>query len=106
MTNYILIDGSYFIFYRVFALHIWWRNAKPEIKLENPFQNEEFVEKYKDKTDGTNIIGHFGLGFYSSFMVADKVEVETLSMTKDAVATKWVCEGDTDYEFSASDKRH
>ena len=47
MTNYILIDGSYFIFYRVFALHVWWRNAKPEIKLENPFQNEEFVEKYK-----------------------------------------------------------
>lgn len=47
MTNYILIDGSYFIFYRVFALYVWWRNAKPEIKLENPFQNEEFVEKYK-----------------------------------------------------------
>ena len=49
MTNYILIDGSYFIFYRVFALHVWWRNANPEIKLENPFQNEEFVEKYKYK---------------------------------------------------------
>ena len=47
MTNYILIDGSYFIFYRIFALHVWWRNANPEIKLENPFQNEEFVEKYK-----------------------------------------------------------
>ena len=45
-NNYILIDGSYFVFYRVFALHIWWKNAKPEYKLEYPFHNEEFVEKY------------------------------------------------------------
>jgi 5'-3' exonuclease len=48
MTNYILIDASYFIFYRVFALHIWWKNAKPEDVLENPYNNEEFVEKFKE----------------------------------------------------------
>ena len=47
MKNYILIDGSYFVFYRVFALQIWWKNAKPDIPLENPFTNEEFVEKFK-----------------------------------------------------------
>jgi 5'-3' exonuclease len=47
MKHYILIDGSYFVFYRVFALQVWWRNAKPEIKLEEPFNNECFVEKYK-----------------------------------------------------------
>lgn len=48
MTNYILIDASYFIFYRVFALYIWWKNAKPEDVLENPYNNEEFVEKFKE----------------------------------------------------------
>ena len=47
MKHYILIDGSYFVFYRVFALQVWWRNAKPEIQLEEPFNNECFVEKYK-----------------------------------------------------------
>lgn len=46
MRNYILIDGSYFIFYRVFALQIWWKNAKPEDELTNPFTNEKFKEKY------------------------------------------------------------
>tara|TARA_R110002073_G_scaffold110324_5_gene246391 strand:+ start:1517 stop:2323 length:807 start_codon:yes stop_codon:yes gene_type:complete len=46
MDNYILIDGSYFIFYRVFALQIWWRNANPDKDIGHPFQNEEFVEKY------------------------------------------------------------
>ena len=47
MTNYILIDASYFIFYRVFALHVWWRNARPDEELINPYDNEEFVEKFR-----------------------------------------------------------
>ena len=46
-TQYILIDGSYFIFYRVFALHLWWKHAKPEEELSEPFLNKEFVEKFK-----------------------------------------------------------
>ncbi|MDR3189301.1 MAG: molecular chaperone HtpG [Prevotellaceae bacterium] len=54
---------------------------------------EEFLEKYKDKT---NIIGHFGLGFYSSFMVADKVEIDTKSY-KDAPAVRWECDGSPEY---------
>jgi 5'-3' exonuclease len=45
--NYILIDASYFIFYRVFALHIWWKNARPTTELINPYTNDEFVEKFK-----------------------------------------------------------
>ena len=44
MYSYILIDGSYFVFYRVFALLVWWKNAKPEIELVEPFKNEEFDE--------------------------------------------------------------
>ena len=67
---------------------------------------EEFVQKMKengsDKSD--EIIGKFGLGFYSAFMVADKVEVESLSMNEGAKPAKWVCEGDTDYEFMDSTK--
>ncbi len=66
---------------------------------------EEFVQKMKDSGEESNdIIGKFGLGFYSAFMVADKVEVESLSMEEGAKATKWTCEGNTDYEFSDSDK--
>jgi molecular chaperone HtpG len=67
---------------------------------------EEFVQKMKETgTEDTDaIIGKFGLGFYSAFMVADKVEVQSLSMEEGSTATKWVCEGDTDYEFTDSDK--
>lgn len=68
---------------------------------------EEFVEKMnevKSADSKDEIIGKFGLGFYSSFMVADKVEVETLSMNEGSTPTKWVCEGDTEYAFEASDK--
>src|SRR5690606_29439412 len=63
---------------------------------------EEFVQKMKASGDNTSkdeIIGKFGLGFYSAFMVASKVEVESLSMLPGAKAAKWICEGDTDYEF-------
>jgi molecular chaperone HtpG len=62
---------------------------------------KEFVEKYKDDA---SIIGHFGLGFYSAFMVADKVEVVTKSYKEDTVAVKWVCTGNTDYEIEDADK--
>ena len=66
---------------------------------------EEFVQKMKEsETTKDEIIGKFGLGFYSSFMVSDKVEISTLSMNEGATATKWTCQGDTDYEFTDSDK--
>jgi len=65
----------------------------------------EFVEKMKEsETSKDEIIGKFGLGFYSAFMVAKKVEINSLSMTEGSVATKWTCDGDTEYEFSASTK--
>ena len=62
---------------------------------------QEFLEKYKDDA---NIIGHFGLGFYSAFMVADKVEVNTLSYQEDAEPVIWSCTGDTNFEINASEK--
>ncbi len=58
---------------------------------------EEFLEKYKDKTDA--IIGHFGLGFYSSFMVSDKVEIVTRSYQEDAKPIRWACEGNPEFSI-------
>ena len=61
----------------------------------------DFIEKYKDKTNDDQIIGHFGLGFYSAFMVADKVTIDTLSYKDGAKAVHWECDGGT--EFSMED---
>jgi molecular chaperone HtpG len=67
---------------------------------------EDFVEKYKDKMgEGNDIIGHFGLGFYSAFMGADKVQIDTLSYKDGATAVRWICEGGTEYEIIPSDTR-
>ena len=62
----------------------------------------DFLQKFQEKGEGENeIIGHFGLGFYSAFMVADKVEIDTLSYQNGAAAAKWLCEGGIDYEMEA-----
>ncbi len=59
----------------------------------------DFLEKYKDKADSDQIIGHFGLGFYSAFMVADRVTIDTLSFKEGAKAVSWSCDGGTEYEM-------
>lgn len=64
----------------------------------------DFLEKYKDKSDDGQIIGHFGLGFYSAFMVSQRVQIDTLSYQKDAAAVRWVSDGGTEFEMSDSDK--
>jgi len=64
----------------------------------------DFIEKYKDKTDDQQIIGHFGLGFYSAFMVAEKVQIDTLSYKEGAQAVRWISSGDTEYEMTGSDR--
>ena len=64
----------------------------------------DFLEKYKDKTNEDQIIGHFGLGFYSAFMVADKVTIDSLSYKEGAEAVHWESEAGTDFEMGASDK--
>ncbi len=61
---------------------------------------KDFMEKYKDKTNDDQIIGHFGLGFYSAFMVADKVTIDTLSYRDGATAVYWESEGGTEFEMS------
>ncbi|NLO09822.1 MAG: molecular chaperone HtpG [Clostridiales bacterium] len=60
---------------------------------------KKFIETYQDKTNDDQIIGHFGLGFYSAFMVADKVTIDTLSWQKDATPVYWASEGGTEYEM-------
>ena len=66
---------------------------------------EEFVNKYKDKAAEANaIIGHFGLGFYSAFMVAKKVEIFSLSHKEGAVAVRWECDGSPDYKLEETAK--
>ena len=65
---------------------------------------EAFLAQYKDKTNEDQIIGHFGLGFYSAFMVADRVEIDTLSYKDGAKAVHWDCDGGTTYEMNDSDK--
>ncbi|MBR4515676.1 MAG: molecular chaperone HtpG [Lachnospiraceae bacterium] len=63
----------------------------------------DFINKYKDKANSDQIIGHFGLGFYSAFMVADKVTIETCSYKKRSKPVFWECDGGTNYEMSESD---
>lgn len=65
---------------------------------------EEFVEKFKDAKDANEIIGKFGLGFYSAFMVADKVEIHTLSYQEGSEPAKWTCDGSTEFEISKGER--
>ena len=65
----------------------------------------DFINKYKDKANDDQIIGHFGLGFYSVFMVADQVDIDTLSYKKDATPIHWTCNGGTEYEMTDGDKK-
>lgn len=66
---------------------------------------QDFIEKYKDKVDeGSQIIGHFGLGFYSAFMVADRVQIDTCSWQKGAEAVRWTSSGGTEYQMDSSDR--
>src|SRR5476651_525469 len=63
----------------------------------------EFMEKFKEAKDAKEIIGRFGLGFYSAFMVADKVEIQTLSYQEGAEPVRWICDGSTEFEISEGD---
>jgi molecular chaperone HtpG len=64
----------------------------------------EFMEKFKEARDAQEIIGRFGLGFYSAFMVADKVEIQTLSYQEGAEPARWVCDGSTSFEISEGNR--
>ena len=65
---------------------------------------EDFMSKYETKGEGDQIIGHFGLGFYSAYMVADRVNIDTLSYQKDAQPVFWSCDGSSDYEIGAGER--
>ena len=64
----------------------------------------EFMEKFKEAKDANEIIGRFGLGFYSAFMIADKVEIQTLSYQEGAEPVRWVCDGSTTFEITEGDR--
>jgi len=64
----------------------------------------EFLEKFKEAKDANELIGKFGLGFYSAFMVAEKVEINTLSYQDGAASARWVCDGSTEFEISVGDR--
>ncbi|HWJ92823.1 MAG TPA: molecular chaperone HtpG [Flavisolibacter sp.] len=64
----------------------------------------EFMEKFKEARDAAEIIGRFGLGFYSAFMVADKVEIQTLSYQEGATPAHWICDGSTEFEIIDGDR--
>ncbi len=64
----------------------------------------DFLEKYKDKSDDGQIIGHFGLGFYSAFMVSERVQIDTLSYQPGAAAVRWISNGGTEFEMLDSDR--
>ena len=65
----------------------------------------DFIEKYKDKAGDDQIIGHFGLGFYSAFMVADEVHIDTLSWQEGAVPVHWECDGGTEFDMKDGDRQ-
>ena len=65
----------------------------------------DFIEKYKDKSSADQIIGHFGLGFYSAFMVADEVHIDTLSYQEGAKPVHWECDGGTEFSMDEGDKK-
>lgn len=64
----------------------------------------EFMEKFKEANDANEIIGRFGLGFYSAFMVADKVEIQALSYQENAVPARWICDGSTEFEITEGNR--
>src|SRR3954469_9949006 len=64
----------------------------------------EFMDKFKEAKDANEIIGRFGLGFYSAFMVADKVEIQTLSYLDGAEAARWICDGSTEFEITEGNR--
>ncbi|HMX77421.1 MAG TPA: ATP-binding protein, partial [Chitinophagaceae bacterium] len=64
----------------------------------------EFMEKFKEANDANEIIGRFGLGFYSAFMVADKVEIQALSYQENVVPARWICDGSTEFEITEGNR--